>query len=603
MHKALLRHLLADSTLMQEMRGAGGSLEAAISGSGGGSLDVLLSGDAGSVSEAEDYTPQEAIVVVTGRPALLIQNGVWKEPELESMRKTLSASARQLKDAISKVGRIEILNYGYEYVGTGWLLEENVLITNSHVAQHFARQRGNRFVFRRWPKGDPYHTKVDFSREYQQSVDSVCVCDISDIVFLERHSDLHPDMALLKLKAGDDCPLPDPLELDSVEPAHMDDIALIGYPFEDTYNDSAAMKTIFEDIYGVKRLSPGTVRGTRDHGRILEHDCTSLSGSSGSPVFNLSRGKVCGIHYSGHYKVNNYAATSLWLKSRLAQIRPASVAISKRRPIPAPTIASLADRRGYQPDFLGKHELEVPLPRVAMELSDQILAVPSVSHGELKYTHFSIVMNGERRMPLFTASNMDLKRLCRFASQPDRWFSDPRIPADAPLGADQRQHHSLHRFPLVRLAGSHDTSFSTNCTLLHARHYPQQLIWQCLEEYVLNDAVTRKGQACVFTAPVLADDDRKYRSIQLPGEFWKIIVTVNTFTKRLSATGYIFSQKHYPACHKTRHPRFNTYQVSLAWIEEKTGLRFALRAYDPLAQPEKSPPRVININRKGDIVL
>lgn len=68
-----------------------------------------------------------------------------------------------------------------------------------------------------------------------------------------------------------------------------------------------------------------------------------------------------------------------------------------------------SDRGGYDPDFLGA--IKVPLPELSEDLAEQ--AAPNRHAGpddhpfELKYHHFSIVMNAKRRLAFFTACNTD----------------------------------------------------------------------------------------------------------------------------------------------------------------------------------------------------
>ncbi|HKT59793.1 MAG TPA: DNA/RNA non-specific endonuclease [Gemmatimonadales bacterium] len=67
------------------------------------------------------------------------------------------------------------------------------------------------------------------------------------------------------------------------------------------------------------------------------------------------------------------------------------------------------NRDGYQPDFLGGPDIAMP----ALSAAQRKLAArnqeakPGENQLELKYEHFSIVMNGKRRLAFFTATNID----------------------------------------------------------------------------------------------------------------------------------------------------------------------------------------------------
>ena len=63
------------------------------------------------------------------------------------------------------------------------------------------------------------------------------------------------------------------------------------------------------------------------------------------------------------------------------------------------------NRAGYDSSFLGK---ELPLPELGSSIKDKV-AMRTDKPGEyvLPYTHFSIVMNGERKQCFYTISNID----------------------------------------------------------------------------------------------------------------------------------------------------------------------------------------------------
>ncbi len=48
----------------------------------------------------------------------------------------------------------------------------------------------------------------------------------------------------------------------------------------------------------------------------------------------------------------------------------------------------------------------------------------------------------------------------------------------------------------------------------------------------------------VFTGPVFRSDDLIYRGVQIPAEFWKVVVIVKQ-DGHLSATAYLQSQKKF----------------------------------------------------------
>jgi V8-like Glu-specific endopeptidase len=55
----------------------------------------------------------------------------------------------------------------------------------------------------------------------------------------------------------------------------------------------------------VLRAAPGQITGAVPNG--FTHDCSTLGGNSGSPVFSMNRGEIIGLHSGGSYLWNNQA--------------------------------------------------------------------------------------------------------------------------------------------------------------------------------------------------------------------------------------------------------------------------------------------------------
>ncbi len=271
-------------------------------------------------------------------------------------------------------------------------------------------------------------------------------------------------------------------------------------------------------------------------------------------------------------------------------------------------------REGYWPTFLGEDELEVPLPEIDPSFVGKIASVSGSENGELKYTHFSIRMRADRRLPFYTACNIAGGLLFNFPRGTDRWFLDSRLSEQKhQIGEDLYMSNPLDRGHLVRRLdpawgetraeakkAEEDTFFFTNCTPQHSKL--NQQTWLSLEDYILSNAATHDLKVTVFTGPVMDDEkDRDYRGVQIPEEFWKVVVIVNTFTQQLSATGYILSQADYLGDLEFIYGEFKTYQVPISQIEAKTQLSFDLSRSDPLAQTEARPQREIRSGK--DIIL
>ena len=610
--KAPLFSLLTDSAVLTEMRN-NASLESAIPSSQRESLDLLISGSESAVTPGF-LTQTEAIILTTGRPALLVMDGSWEPIKSPELRSRVDAAAPALKKAIPRVGRVEIIDYQLDYIGTGWMIDEDVMVTNRHVAMAFAARRGASFAFLSNALGRAYQTRVDFLREHERQAQQQA--RVAEVLYIEEEGGTRPDMALLRLDRSTGN-LPEPIELDDTSLKFHDDVAVIGYPAEDPRNDAFVMREIFRNIYGVKRLSPGWLSGVRPDGQLIEHDCTTLGGNSGSVIVKLATGKACGLHFAGSYLDANYAVTSAALKQRMAAIGRSVVSVpapmevgaeteEKRKKPSGPSAAQLENRKGYDPEFLGAGELAVPLPVISNELRAKIAPVNGSPDGELKYQHFSLKMRADRRVAFFTAVNIDGNLLYNFPRSRDVWFPDPRLArADHQTSNQLYDHNTLDRGHLVRrldptwgqtraeaMQAMEDTFFFTNCSPQHS--LLNQKTWLSLEDYVLKNTATHALKTSVFTGAHFQDTDRVYRGVRIPEEFWKVVVIVNEFTGRRSATGYVVSQADYLGDLEFAFGEFRTYQVPVAEIEQKTGLSFGdLSSYDPLGQIEANPHRLL----------
>ena len=169
------------------------------------------------------------------------------------------------------------------------------------------------------------------------------------------------------------------------------------------------------------------------------------------------------------------------------------------------TAADYADRSGYDPSFLasGNGDGQVFLPMLSKALEDVATRVTSDSTSYvLTYHHYSLVMHRARRFAIYSAANVDFS--CRFdmSRPPDKWLTDPRIPACAQVGAAMYKSNQFDRGHLTRredmefgktrteaLATAADTCHWTNCTPQHAKFNEGKELWQGIERHLLEEAI------------------------------------------------------------------------------------------------------------------
>ena len=252
--------------------------------------------------------------------------------------------------------------------------------------------------------------------------------------------------------------------------------------------------------------------------------------------------------------------------------------------------ANYDDRSGYKPRFISGRT--IPLPKLSA--AQRAIAAPNKQAGprndpfELKYHHFSIVMNAKRRLAFFTACNISgatakhvnretgavtplpaddpnlesLWAASEGAEASETWYDEPRLDPKHYAGKEIYDKQIVAGFPDPRSAGrtlrmfqrghlvrrmdpawgsnkqallaDADTFHWTNCSpqvgffnMGRARpSLPKSgggMLWRAIENYVLLNAVADDLRVSCFTGPVFRSNDRKFRGVQVPAEFWKVV--------------------------------------------------------------------------------
>jgi DNA/RNA endonuclease G (NUC1) len=270
-------------------------------------------------------------------------------------------------------------------------------------------------------------------------------------------------------------------------------------------------------------------------------------------------------------------------------------------------------RTGYAADFLG---VSAPLPTV--ENTNLVSQMADGKH-EIPYEHFSVVVNKKRRLPLFTASNVDYSAAKRRPEPGDysrkaldglgpndqeKWLTDPRIPQQDQLpdvfytkdGGNFDKGHVVRRDDMcwgdsrkqiVRANG--DTFHVTNCTPQIADFNRSNLgedNWGDLENEVQKQG--KQEKLSVISGPILSDADKFFEGkddfgpiqIQIPREFWKVVLTNDNGS--LAAYAFILQQDLQNIPEEFRvTATWKPYLVSLAALEERlAGFKFPREMHD-----------------------
>ena len=434
----------------------------------------------------------ETIVLTQGRPVLDIKQdaAVLAIAEVQSQiwKSRLTTAKDLLAKNIPAVGRIEIANHprGIDWIGTGWLLRDNIVVTNRHVAEVFGHTGGEGFLFRPGFDGSSMSAGIDFLEEFDE--DASHEFPIFKIVHIENPSG--PDVAFVRIEPMAGQALPEPVTLATTPAVAGDQIAVIGYPARDRFFPQPdVMDRIFNGRYDKKRLAPGMVMDTSAN--RLFHDCSTLGGNSGGEVVSLKTGHAVALHFAGTLFQKNHAVPADIVAQRLDDVlRGRTVAprknseagtfVSLQSPAAVQTIASgqsidttipiriridlgkpttsaatvprstpplavappqieddveevtearpedYVDRNGYDPEFLGAG-FEVPLPQLTENRDDIVTyEFDGKTHDVLDYRNFSVQMGRQRRLLRYSACNID-GSVPKSHSRKS-WRFDPRIP-------------------------------------------------------------------------------------------------------------------------------------------------------------------------------
>ncbi|WP_426162943.1 DNA/RNA non-specific endonuclease [Sandarakinorhabdus sp. DWP1-3-1] len=609
---------------------AAGNLPPAIAAELPAEIDIATGRDAAQLESLLPLPTLEAIVRLTGRPPLLVRND---KVVLEPLPDLPGADAKiiAVQKYVPSVGRVEFVNSTMRWGGTGWVIDRratgDIIITNRHVAKLVAQRAANGSgVFLRSPGGARQGINVDFREEDGSGAgDASRTVQVVAVEYLA--DDLAADCALLRVATT--APVkPSPLPLADKEAAMDELVTLIGYPARDARNDADAQEKYFRELYDVKRLAPGRVTQALTGQTLLMHDCTSLGGNSGSPLISLESGKVVGLHFAGVFGQGNSAVGVETLKSLL---KGNLVAVPGGGATSEATFGDgvhAADffkgRKGFSTKFLGKGKVATPWPKLAPAAAAG-LAKPSdkpKEAGELRYTHFGVKYSAADKVPLMTAVNIDGQKTVRIKRGRDQWFADLRIPAAVQLGSANYADAEIDRGHLVRREdpnwggsaqlANDDTFHYVNAAPQHSQLNQGKLLWQGLENYILDNARTGGFLASVFTGPIIGPDDPVIDGARVPLEYWKLVATLDETGTKLRATAYLLSQGQLIRDLLERRSRteamegivlgeYRTFQIAVADLADATGHDFsAYVAADPLFRPqegaEPAAPRFIPLD-------
>ena len=284
----------------------------------------------------------EALVAMTGRPALRVINGDvdHEDPRAESWGGAIYniKAGASFKLRLDAVGRIDLDG---EHQGTGFVVGQGLILTNRHVLQQIAFPIPRRNKPDAWILNDG-DCVIDFAEDpsYGSAPSRFKILEVlragDDFIDMNAIDLRKVDAAVLRIaekSTAGDMAAPPPLDV-SHSPSltnPTEQIAIIGYPAQPNlirigttnkvdYEVMDRLQAIFGADYGSKYFSPGKVIVAPFPGVIpgitRVHDATTLGGCSGSLVASFAKPmNAAALHFGGAFRSGNYAHTLPELKS------------------------------------------------------------------------------------------------------------------------------------------------------------------------------------------------------------------------------------------------------------------------------------------------
>jgi endonuclease G, mitochondrial len=264
-------------------------------------------------------------------------------------------------------------------------------------------------------------------------------------------------------------------------------------------------------------------------------------------------------------------------------------------------VEAVSEELGYAANFLSQR---VDLPGLAPVNSTDAFKLDGSE--VVPYTHFSLALSTSRRLAFWVAWNIDGGQVKKISRKGLKFIFDPRIPAEFQAGDSLYGDNRLDRGHIARRAdllwGSNeaasqankDSFFFTNITPQMDNFNQSGLggIWGKLEEAVFAEVDVDDLRVSVFGGPVFHEDDRVFRGVKIPREFFKVLAYVEE--EKLQARAFLLAQS-LDQLELLDLKEFKVFQVTLTEVEQRCGLVFPseLKAADGFAQFLSKVPKAM----------
>jgi endonuclease G len=256
--------------------------------------------------------------------------------------------------------------------------------------------------------------------------------------------------------------------------------------------------------------------------------------------------------------------------------------------------------KGYQSRFLDT-SFDIALPQPQKDLKKFIAKVGGTDSFILKYYNYSTIFHSVRMMPVISAINIDgdpAKRKDR-TERDDVWLRDRRISLDIQLNNSYYKGSGFDRGHMSRREDANwgstqeEAKRNADLTCMYTNACPQvpkinqpgrKGLWGILEQVVLEKgAEIEKGKTAkisVFNGPIFKDADPVFRGIQVPMNFYKIVLWL-TDNGYLKATAFKLSQVKlvddidFEQLDIDQNTQFKAFQCSIKSLHEQTRMDFS----------------------------
>jgi endonuclease G, mitochondrial len=336
----------------------------------------------------------------------------------------------------------------------------------------------------------------------------------------------------------------------------------------------------------------------------------SMGGDSGAAwLFKGANGKptaiMAGLHFAGEGSGDpNEHALACYPRSVFEKLE---ITLRARPQLQAASA-------GYDPDFLPGHRVGLP------KLSDARAEDAFAANGSevVAHTHFSLAQSKSRRFPIWVAWNIDGGRIRRFGRNGLRFQLDPLVPPEFQVDDDLYAGNRLDRGHVARRAdlvwGADAEAKRANKESFYFTNITPQMddfnqtglggIWGRLEDAVFEEVDVEDLRVSVVGGPVFHDDDRTFRGVKVPREFYKVLAYVEDGA--LEARAFLLTQS-LDELEILDLSQFKVFQVSLAEVEHRCGFTFPanLKEGDSFAEHLERHPEAVRARRPlealGDI--